>query len=995
MKSRAGYSLPSYPSWWGLRVCCLFTCLLSTVLLEKTSLAADESATPAGQSLFTDQIQPLLTARCGECHNQKAAKAELDLTNAVGLKAGGESGSLVVPGKPADSLLIQKIVDGEMPPKGKSPLTKEEIKLLQHWIQTGGQLGKANDAQPVSQWAVLPIFQLRCTVCHGTRKQEAGLDLRTPAAMLQGGKSGPAIVAGKPAESLLLKRIHNGEMPPRRNLVAVSVKPMEAEEVALISKWIEQGAKATAVQSAVGGNQHDALVSDEDRQFWSFQPPRRGPLPVIGTATAVSNPLDHFILKQLQENGLNLSPAADPRTLMRRAYYDLIGLPPSPAQVKEFLADDAPNRYEKLLDRLLASPQYGEHWGGFWLDLAGYADSEGIQHSDAIRPFAYRYRDYVIQSLNADKPYSRFVMEQVAGDELADYSNPDKVDRQTHDNLVATGFLRMVPDATYFGITNFVPDRLEIIDDTLEVFSSSILGLTVKCARCHSHKFDPIPQRDYYRLSAIFKGAIDENDWLKPTRQGGDPGSTDRYLAAISTAERNTWRQHQQSIQAAVATIEKRLDDEQNRLIRLEQQQRIEKLPQAIREDVKRMLGTPAEKRDVILKYLGDKFADRLKVTRDDLLKTNSSFKKFHETAQADIKKTKGKEKPQPLIRALWDRGEPSPTYILRRGNYLTPGRLVQPGLPSVLTRGRTTLEPKPTTSQSPGTGRRLALARWLVQSDHPLTSRVIANRLWKHHFENGIVRTLDNFGRAGSRPTHPELLDWMATELVESGWSLKHLHRVIMTSATYQQQSTVTEDHLRRDPENRLLARMPLKRLDAEMLRDALLTVSGRLNLTPFGPADPIEARGDGLVVSQPSGGTWRRSVYVIQRRTQALTILDTFDRPQMNPNCVERMTSTVAPQALHLLNSKMIHELAVSFAARVQLEAGDERAAQIKQAYLVALSRPPNQQELQLSLRYLEQLTSQWKQEQPEKSAEAPQQALVNYCHAVMNLAAFIYID
>ncbi|MEO2023931.1 MAG: PSD1 and planctomycete cytochrome C domain-containing protein, partial [Pirellulaceae bacterium] len=928
------------------------------------------------------------------CHNPKSSKAELDLTTIAGMRAGGESGKLVVAGKPNTSLLIQKVVEGEMPPEGKEPLTRQEIKLLTQWVQTGGKLAESTESQAISQWTILPILQLRCTVCHGTRKKEGGLDLRTVAAILKGGKSGPAIVPGKPAASLLLKRIHDGEMPPRRELVKYSVKPMDTSEVALVAKWIKQGATMDPGPHTEPA-QPDPLVNVEDRNFWAFQPPQRPALPIVKSPSRLHTPVDHFIVQALGKQGLDLSPPADRQTLARRAYYDLLGLPPTPDELALFLADQAPDAYDRLLDRLLASPRYGERWGGLWLDLAGYADSEGIQHSDSVRPFAYRYRDYVIQSWNEDKPYSRFVMEQLAGDEMADYSNPDLVDQRTHDNLVATGFLRMVPDATYFGITNFVPDRLEIIDDILEVFSSSILGMTIKCARCHSHKFDPIPQRDYYRLAAIFKGAIDENDWLKPTRQGGTPGSEDRYLAAISTAERDAWQKHQQSIQEAIAVVNQRIQAEQARRTHQQQQQRIAKHPESLRADLARLLQTPVEQRDARLKELAEKYGEALKITREQLLKSSPDFKKYHDAAQAEIKSWKGKEKPQPLIRALWDRGNPSPTYILRRGNYLTPGRLVQPGFPAVLTRGSPTIRFEQPTEQSPGTGLRLALARWLVQPGHPLTSRVIANRIWKHHFQHGIVKSLDNFGRAGSRPTHPELLDWLALELVASGWSIKHLHRLIMSSATYRQQSKVTEEHLRKDPGNTRLSRMPLRRMDAEMLRDALLAVSGRLRLASFGPADPVEARSDGLVVSKPLEGGWRRSIYVIQRRTQPLTILGTFDRPQMNPNCVERLDSTVAPQALHLLNNKMIHGLAVSFAERVRREAGSEQEAQIRHSYLLALNRLPGQQEMELSMRYLAQLTSQWKQELPDQAAKAPQRALENFCHAVMNLGAFIYID
>ena len=601
----------------------------------------------------------------------------------------------------------------------------------------------------------------------------------------------------------------------------------------------------------------------------------------------------------------------------------------------------------------------------------------------------------MIRSWNADKPYSRFILEQLAGDELADYSDPDKITSEIHDNLVATGFLRLVPDATYFGITNFVPDRLDIIDDMIEVVSSSMMGLTVKCARCHSHKFDAIPQRDYYRLAAIFKGAIDENDWLKPTRQSGQPGERDRYLASISTVERREWEVGQARIEEEVKQLEEKIAAMEQEMVAAEQQQRIEKLPASIRDDVGRILVTPPAEQTEVLKYLAGKFGDHLKVTREELLKINADFKKSHDEIQQSIKTIREQAMPQPLIRALWDRGEPSPTYILRRGNYLTPGRQVGPGIPSVINGGGHPLEIQKGAERAPGTGRRLALARWLTRPDHPLTARVIVNRVWQQHFQQGIVATLDNLGHAGARPTHPELLDWLAVELVESGWSIKHLHRLIMISAVYRQQSSVTEEHLSRDPENTGLSRMPMRRMDAEVLRDSLLAIAGRLRLEFFGAADGVEARDDGLVVSMPSGGTWRRSIYVIQRRTQPVTILGNFDRPQMNPNCVQRSNSNVAPQALHLLNNKMVYDLAVAFAERVRAEAGTNRQQQLERAFLLALGRPPSQEELELSLRSMEELVREWQQEQPDRKEEAPQRALENVCHAMMNLAAFIYID
>jgi cytochrome c553 len=957
--------------------------------------AQQRGAPAANQQLFAEQVGPLLVARCGQCHGSKQQKAELDLTSLAGIKAGGESGPLLVAGKPGESLLLEMVVDGEMPPEGKNPLTDQEIKLLRRWIESGASLDAESTSEKVSQWSVLPILQLRCTVCHGTRVRQAELDLRTRESIVRGGKSGPAIVPGKPGESLLLKRVHAGEMPPKRKLVEFSIKPMEKPEIELLSRWIEQGAVADAPDRDDSTAAADPLVSNEDREFWSFQPPRRARIPRVNSSRVLQTPIDHFIVSALQKKQLDLSPPAGRQTLARRAFLDLLGIPPTVEELDRFLLDKAPGAYQRLIDRLLASPLYGERWGGLWLDVAGYADSEGIQHSDSVRPFAYRYRDYVIRSWNADKPYSRFILEQLAGDELSDYSDPDKITSEIHDNLVATGFLRLAPDATYFGITNFVPDRLNIIDDMIEVVSSSMMGLTIKCARCHSHKFDPIPQRDYYRLAAIFKGAIDENDWLKPTRQSGEPGKLDRYMASVLTAERKEWEADQQRIEDEVKKLEEKIVEIEQEMVATEQQQRIEKLPASIRDDVARTLVTPPSEQTDVLKYLAEKFGDHLKVTREELLKINVDFKKSHDEIQQSIKTVREQMKPQPLIRALWDRGEPSPTYILKRGNYLTPGRQVDPGVPSVVNNSDQPLEIQKGAELAPGTGRRLALARWLTRPDHPLTARVIVNRVWQQHFQQGIVATLDNLGHAGARPTHPELLDWMAVELVESGWSIKHLHRLIMISAVYRQQSSVTEEHLSRDPENTWLSRMPMRRMDAEVLRDSLLAISGRLRLEFFGEADGVEARDDGLVVSTPSGGTWRRSIYVIQRRTQPVTILENFDRPQMNPNCVQRRNSNVVPQALHLLNNKMVYDLAVAFAERVRAEAGTNRQQQLERAFLLALGRPPSQEELELSLRSMEELVREWQQEQPDRKEEAPQRALENICHAVINLAAFIYID
>ncbi len=930
---------PHHPSVFAVRFVLAYGCVIA---FPANSALAQSSIS------YSLHIKPILQAKCIGCHGEETQKAELNLASSEGISRGSEGGAVLEPGKPDESRLLEVLTDGEMPPED-APLTDEQIDLIRQWIEQGAglEMDSSTERVALNQHDVLPILLLRCATCHGRQTQEAGLDLRTKAAMLSGGESGAAIVPGEPAESLLIKRIQAEEMPPRDKLASHSVKPVEPQELETLIRWIAQGAPEIDVPVDVATDGPDPLVSDEERNFWSFQPPQRSEVPelnqVIRQKSDLRNPIDAFILDRLDDVGLRLTPSTTADVLLRRAHFDLLGLPPEPHEIDRFVSDTDPDAYERLIDRLLASPQYGERWGQFWLDLAGYADSEGVQHSDPVRPHAYRYRDYVIRSFNADKPYDRFLLEQIAGDELADYGHAQTITQELADNLIATGFLRMSADGTFAGITGFVPNRLDVIDDQIRILTSSVLGLTVRCARCHSHKFDPIPQRDYYRLTALLKPAMDEHDWLKPTTGGnGNTTGGHRYLPHVPTTEREAWEAHEQEVTEQIEKLQAQLE--------------------SCKED-------------------------------EELTKK----------IEQEIETAKAKRRPEPLIRALWDRGEPSPTYLLRRGDYRQPGRLIGPGVPSLLSKGLTPFNPEPPWPGSTQTGNRLALARWLTQPNHPLTPRVIVNRIWKHHFGRGIVETLENFGRAGARPTHPELLDWLAIEFVESGWSIKHLHRLIMTSATYRQSSEVTPEPMRLDPENRLLSRMPLRRLDAEALRDSLLAVASRLDTTPFGPADGVEARGDGLVVSTPGPAGWRRSIYVQKRRTQRLTILDNFDRPRMSPNCVDRRSSTVAPQALHLMNNALIHELSLSLADRLISDFPEEEQRQLEQLIKLTTGRPSNS-ELPIVLQSLEHFRTEWQarlstddpQLTPENlSQQAHRRALGNVCHAFMNSASFLYID
>jgi hypothetical protein len=647
-----------------------------------------------------------------------------------------------------------------------------------------------------------------------------------------------------------------------------------------------------------------------------------------------------------------------------------------------------------MIDTLLSSPRYGERWAGYWLDRAGYADTEGEREQDILRPYAYRYRDYVIRAFNANKPYNRFLLEQLAGDELADYENADEITPEIYDNLVATGFLRMVPDPTWFNVTGFVPNRLDVVADAVDVLGSAVMGLTVKCARCHDHMFDPIPQQDYYSLTAILKGAYDEHDWLKPNADDllesiNRGRHSFRNLPHVPADELHRWTVRDEEVQAEIASLKDALSKITTPLRQQYVEDKLAELPEALQNDVRRAADTVAGERNEHQQALIEKFDTTLFPSDEALKQSSEDFKKAVEETDRKVEPLEKARRPRPMIRALWDRGEPSPTYLLNRGSYLQPGPLVEPAALSVLSSNK--LDIKSPWPGSTKTGRRLALAKWLVQPDHPLTARVIVNAIWKHHFRHGIVKSLDNFGMTGSLPTHPELLDWLALEFIRSGWSIKDLHRLIMNSGTYRQSSVVTPDHERHDLDNDLLSRFPMKRMEAEVLWDTLLLISGRLDETPFGFADAVTVRADGLVTAVGTDKGWRRSIYVEHNRKQNMTILECFDLPRPTPNCLERKQSTVAPQALHLLNNATIDQLMLSFADRVVREAGTDLAGQIENCYELALTRPPTADEKQLATETLEQL----RVSRIENTPDPERRALADLCHVLINSAEFIYID
>ncbi len=846
----------------------------------------------------------------------------------------------------------------------------------------------ADKAAPSFAKDVLPLLTAKCQQCHGSDKQKAGLDLRTRASILQGGDNGPAVVPGSAKASLLWQKIDAGKMPPPEK------GKLTAAEKELIKAWINAGASdGSAVVARNAAELTEQPVTEADRRFWSFQPPHRPAVPTVRHADRVRNPIDAFILAALEKNGLTLAPEADRLTLLRRATFDLTGLPPTPAEVEEFLNDSAPDAYERLIDRLLASGHYGERWGRHWLDLAGYADSEGILDADVVRTAAWRYRDYVIKAFNRDKPYDRFLQEQIAGDELVEYwkvyQTRQELSPEVVEGLIATGYLRCASDASrpdFVNIKNAPGYYYQTLDDALKIVTSSTLGLTVQCARCHSHKYDPIPQRDYYRLQAIFMSAYRPYQWV-PQAQ--------RRLLEMSAVQEQEIKGKSDAALAALNAKKEALRREFGGYLFTN---RLGKLPPVIRDDVRVALNTEPAKRNEVQKYLAEKFGKELRPDPkmiDRILGTEFvTYKARLRTIEEALKEENARRASFAEIRALYDLPGEAKTPILRRGDYLHPGPEVPPGVLSALDT------PQPFTWSAPPpdartSGRRLAFARWLTQPEHPLTARVLVNRLWLHHFGEGIVATPDDFGHTGSPPSHPELLDWLATECARRGWSVKAMHRLMLLSSTYRQRSTVAPAALEAarlvDPDNRLLWRQRLRRLEAESLRDALLAASGTLNPDMFGPPVPMLRQPDGEVTTPPDASGRRRSIYLQVRRSQPLTFLQTFDQPVMETNCTRRGQSTVASQALAQLNSDFLEGQAVAFADRVLREHPADPAGY---ALLVAFGRPATEPERARLAAFLDTQTQAYGAAAAQQP-DARRKALADLCHILLSANEFLYVD
>jgi hypothetical protein len=826
---------------------------------------------------------------------------------------------------------------------------------------------------------VLPILKAKCLRCHGSERQRGELDLRNRAGILKGGESGAVVSPGAPEKSLLWILLAGDKMPPGKEKLTSAQKTV-------IRAWIENGAKGADTPALPP----ISAISATDRAFWSFRPPTRPALPVLEPTSLARSPIDVFLLAALKKKGLTLSPEAGRASLLRRVTYDLTGLPPSPEEVTAFLSDPAPDAYERVVERLLASPRYGERWGRHWLDVAGYADSEGILDADYVRSAAWRYRDYVVRSINAKKPYDRFLQEQIAGDELTGYWTAYERDRKLPANVIegleATGFLRCASDTSrpdFVSIKNAPGYYFQTLDDTVKIVWSATMGLTVHCAKCHSHKFDPLPQRDYYQLQAIFMSAYRPSQWVPQVQ---------RRLLEATAREQAEAQKHNASIDAAIARLRGEHAKYLAEQARLLFEKRLAALPAVLRDDVRGALDGPPAKRSEVQKYLVSKFETELRpkgpALEQALLKTVAGHAEKNAALTRTVQAENQKRRTFPEIRALYDLPGEAKTHLLRRGEYLNPGPEVKPGVLSVLS-APAAFTWAPPEKGAKTSGRRLAFAKWVTQPEHPLTARVIVNRLWLHHFGEGLVSTPENFGRSGSPPSHPKLLDWLATELVRRDWSLEHLHRLMVLSAAYRQSSRIDETGhaLARkvDPDNRLLWRQRLRRLEAEALRDAILAVSGGLDTAMGGLPVPMVRKGDGEVVTG-GGEAERRSIYLQVRRSQPLTILQVFDQPVIETNCTRRSASTVSSQALTLLNSDFTTSRAAAFAARLLR---DHATDLVGQALLRAFSRPAMAREREVLAAFLT------RQADRHGGADAKRRALADLCQMLLSANEFAYVD
>ena len=821
--------------------------------------------------------------------------------------------------------------------------------------------GKNADASVADQHlqlfteSVLPILKEHCFECHSAEEHRGGLSLESRAGLIAGGDSGPSFDENQPEASLILEavRYEGYEMPPRGKL--------PPELIATIERWVAAGAPYSPEMQGDEGMQRavapGADISESDRKFWAFQPLADPAVPLVENKDYVASPIDAFVASKLEQAGLSVGQPAEPAALIRRLHYDLTGLPPSRELVDAYVADPSEQHYMRIVDQLLASPEYGQRWGRHWLDLVRYAETNSYER-DGEKPEVWRFRDYVIDSMNRDKPFDEFATEQIAGDELE--FEPE--------HLVATGYYRL-------GLWDDEPAdpvlaRYDDLDDIVMTTGQVFLGLTINCSRCHDHKIDPISQRDYYRFLGFFQGlnryGIRGQDTVEKfsLRPMLPPTEGKQYLEAV-----NNYRRQRDQLQRTLNQVHDKIRQD---------------FQPVEHEEFRHQMNRVA----IVKKRVGKLLSE------DEFNKYQAAFARIRELER---------NKPEELAMALCvtEQGSnPPQTFVLTRGNPHAEAAPVSPGFPEVLSDPEFDggLDPVIPESPNPETsGRRSVLADWLTNTQsNPLTPRVTANRIWQYHFGRGIVRTPNDFGFQGAPPTHPELLDWLASRLIDADWHFKPLHRMIVTSNTYRLSSEARERELAQDPTNDLLWRFDPRRLSAEEIRDSILAVSGRLNYQQDGPSMYPIIEPEVLAGQSRPGAGWhdspesqrsRRSIYIHVKRSLAVPLLASFDMADTDFTCPVRFATTQPTQALGMINSDFVRKQAAIMAEDAVRVVGDDPHEFAREILARVMQREPEGDEVQQAVELLQRLVDQ--------RGESPEKARQHLTLVALNLNEFVYLD
>jgi len=864
-------------------------------------------------------------------------------------------------------------------------------------VATLTTLAPAHAIEDVYQQSIQPLLTAKCIKCHGTDKQQGGLRLDIKSSAMTGGDSRePAIKPGLPHASRLIQRVTSADpderMPPD--------EPLSEEDLALLTRWVAAGAewpddKATATARS------EMKVTDEDREHWSFKPRQAITLPTVHDRQWLRTPVDLFVRAAQEAKDLSPAPSVELPVLIRRLYFDVIGLPPQLSWFGEKLREDRlgieidagtflsdPKAMEQLVEQLLASQHYGERWARHWLDVARYADSNG-QEGDADRPNAYHFRDFVIQSLNEDLPYNTFVRWQLAGDEI----EPDNLQA-----IAATGFL-VAGNSTVLNVPmeeEKLRNRANELDDMVSTTAQAFLGLTLACARCHDHKYDPLPTRDYYRMMCAFNA--------------GDRAEVPlTSLAEVAEHRRATevWQLEYDTLIKERDTWLKRVGKPFTRQVL---EKRVAKF--SISDEEKNLIVDQAN--DPRTGKLLERFKKELKIADSEFVAALPTELQEKWNELESVAKTKLKSKPAspPMAFAFSDFShQPRETWLFERGDFMARNERVELGFLTVMQRGKTAEDywsaARLQTRRQDSSHQRQALADWMTDTQHGagvLLARVMVNRVWQHHFGEGLVYSVSDFGTRGDKPTHPELLEWLTGEFIDSGWSLKHLHRLMLNSATYRQSSATNAKAMSVDPANQLLWRRRPLRLESEALRDAMLAVAGTLNLEMFGtsfkppiPAEAMQARN----VKNPyprdvtdSKQSRRRSVYMFHKRVVQYPLMLAFDAPDAQVSCGRRVNTTVAPQALALLNDPFVRLRSTEFMQRLRREAGEDTESQLRLAFQLGLARQPSDLELLDAQQFLAHQTDA-RRERVDDEADAKNLALNDFCQMLFSFNEFIYVD